>query len=118
MPSKTSFLDVPLEIRLRVYRCLFPNTQLKIDCETRTLQDGDKDHVCFSSLVDCASQLLRTCRTVSIEARPVLMERTLVLFSRHVDPFHCLISCAGGEAHPGTRDIRRLAIEVDAADAS
>ena len=118
MPSKTSFLDLPLEFRLWVYRCLFPKTELKIDRQTRTLPNGDEDHVCFSSLVDCASQLLRTCRTVSIEARPVLMERTLVLFTRHVNAFHCLTNCGGDGPHSGTRCVRRLAIDIDVEHAS
>ena len=113
MPSRTSFLDLPLEIRLRVYRCLFPPVELTIDSEKRTRPNGDKELICFSSLVDCSGQLLMTCRTVLVEVRPILMEWTLVSFTRHIGAFHCHTRCAGVEAHPRTQYIRRLAIDID-----
>ena len=114
MPNKMFSLDLPQEIRSGVYRCLFPTVELKIDVEIRTLSDGQQDRVCSSCLMDCSGQLLRTCRTILSEARPVLVERTLVSFTRHLNAFYCLTACPEFESHPPARDIRCLTIDVDA----
>lgn len=113
-----SFLDLPLETRVQVYHHLFPVVELRIDVEIRTRAGGQKDRVCSSSLIDCSGQLLRTCRTILTEARPVLMEAVLVSFTRHVDAYYRLTKCLDIESHPRARDVRRLTIDIDAEDAS
>ena len=69
---KRHFLDLPAEIRLMIYKQMFPRDELDVYAVKGSLHKAEHvDHVASDHL-----SILTTCRTIYNEAKPVLYNNT------------------------------------------
>lgn len=100
--KRTGFLDLPAELRIDIYRYTF-NFAKPIRCHA-TIMNGKFFEV--RSHFNISSQLLRTCKTVYNEARPVLFQMNTFQISGSLD-LRCLKKATRG----GSRLVQTLSFE-------
>lgn len=83
-----SFLDLPPEIRVNIYRHLFGSVRAKIDAHI-LYQTNTGETKVWNSVDpgDYSSQLFSTCKTISKEASPVFFDNTIFSMHRAVSLF-------------------------------
>jgi hypothetical protein len=108
-----TFLDVPVEIRLHIYSLIFEQRTAILSATRRA-----DDHY---SLVPAAasplhrtqrsSQLLRVCKTILHEARPILYANTE--FRVVAQAFAGRLPCSMTNGHPAAPHIQRLTWQLE-----
>jgi len=107
-----SFLDLPIEIRLNIYTLAFGHGKVVLHPQN---QDESSSLVpataTLQGAVQRSSQLLRTCRTILFEARPLLYSHTT---------FHVVVQTFAGRlpatiigGHPCAPLMRHLIWQLD-----
>lgn len=109
----STFLCLPVEIRLQIYAELFGSGKVILD-------GGDHQKTsCFLSSTaapiktapDRSSQLLRTCKTILYEARPVLYANTVFHVIRHT--FAGSLPSSFTDDHPSAKHICDVIWQVE-----
>ena len=108
-----NFLALPVEIRLQVYSELFG--------AGKTVLDGgnNQQSTCFISSTAApittassrSSQLLRTCKTILFEARPILYDSTVFHVIRHT--FAGSLPSSFSDDHPTAKQVGHLIWQVE-----
>ena len=80
-----SFLDLPLEIRINIYRELFGVREAIVDSHIIEDNTTVRRVFCTAEVDERSSQFLRICKTIQTEAESVLHENTTFKFTRQVD---------------------------------
>jgi len=108
-----NFLSLPVEIRLQIYSELFGDGK-------NVLDGGDRQQTsCFISgsaapiaIAPCrSSQLLRTCKTILFEARPILYDNTVFHVIRHT--FAGSLPSSISDGHGTANQLRHLIWQVE-----
>lgn len=85
VPSKLGFLDLPPELRLKVYRSLFVADKFRFHMEATLYKferQGTEDELIqIPSWKNVDSQFLRTCKLILHEGLPVLYEENVFAFT-------------------------------------
>lgn len=89
---KVGFLTLPAEVRFKIYHLVFKNGRTPL-IPGFSLQDKQPVHMYVTEL---STQLLRTCSTIYVEARPALYSNNSFRLQQTTD-FH-LIEQAAGDA--------------------
>lgn len=79
------FLDLPLEIRLDIYRDLFGFGIALVDIQRIETTDSSFKRFFVTEIEERSSQFLRTCKTIWTEAAAVFYENTTFKLNRQVD---------------------------------
>jgi hypothetical protein len=113
-PANLSFLNVPVEIRLSIYSHLFKSAKVVLDAGNPPASQTcliPEDANTGRRLASRSSQLLRVCKTILYEARPVLYSRTTFHITTHTFAGSLPSSLTNG--HPIARHARNVVWQVD-----
>jgi hypothetical protein len=113
-PADLSFLGMPVEIRLSIYSHLFKPAKVVLDagnppaCQTCLIPEDANTR---GRQAPRSSQLLRVCKTILHEARPVLYSRTTFHITTHTFAGSLPSSLTNG--HPIARHAKHVVWQVD-----
>lgn len=108
-----TFLDLPAEIRLNIYNRVFERRTAAY-CATRAADDNYSLLPAATSVLhdnSGCSQLLRVCKTVLHEARPVLYDKTEFYIT--VQAFAGRLPSSVTNGHPAAAYVQRLTWQLD-----
>lgn len=111
--SQKTFLDLPLELRTRIYKMVFPRHTVTVDLHrTKLVSEQDKSTCAATPFARCAA-LLRTNRAIYREASPIFFDTLTVHFTRNLQINRCLKACTWAEGHPLASHVAHLNVEFD-----
>lgn len=110
----TSFTDLPVEIRLSIYSYLFSPSKVVLNAN-----DPPSDQSCLIPTAvnvrkrqcERSSQLLRVCRQILYEARPVLYANTT--FHSMIRTFAGSLPSSLSNGHPIAKHVRHVVWQLD-----
>lgn len=113
-PAGPSLLDMPVEIRLGIYSHLFKLAKIVLDAGNPPASQTcliPEDANTNRRQAGRSSQVLRTCKTILHEARPVLFSNTTFHITTHTFAGSLPSSLSNG--HPIARHAKNVVWQVD-----